>query len=243
MRKPYSSVWWLILPVCSTVITGLRLAAMQEQSGWRLGRPCGRPAGQPAALRRPEAATHRHPARPAWIKHIGHLRLVKWGDARTPSDPGPETVIIRDGHGRTVARITGPRVGVKWVGDLTGDGIPAVVLEVWGGATHAGYLYYVYSAGPQPRCLLAYDKENAMEDSDPWPEFEVKDLDGDGRRRSSPLTTDSPTGMRSRGGRRAMLAALECPSCSGSGGGALWTSRASTARGSDRDWPKPSRDF
>jgi hypothetical protein len=115
------------------------------------------------------------------VKRIGHLRLVKWGDARSPLDAGPETVIIRDGHARTVARITGPRVGIEWVGDLADDGIPVVDLEVCGGVTHAGYCYYAYAGGTEPRCLLAYDKENATEDSGPWPEFELKDLDGDGR--------------------------------------------------------------
>jgi hypothetical protein len=49
------------------------------------------------------------------------------------------------------------------------------------GVTHAGNVFYVYSGGSQPRCLLAYDKQNEMEDSGPWPEFEARDLDRDGR--------------------------------------------------------------
>jgi hypothetical protein len=187
VRKPYRSAWWLILPICSTLVTGLRLAAMREESD-RLERTRAAassptiPPGAPtlASVQPLDPRSHFSP-QPAWVKQIGQLRLVKWGDARTPPERGPETVIIRDGRGRTVARIRGPRVNVYWVGDLTGDGIPDVVLEVCGGVTHAGYVYYVYSAGPRPRCLLAYDKENNMEDSGLWPEFEVKDIDGDGR--------------------------------------------------------------
>jgi hypothetical protein len=121
-----------------------------------------------------------HRLQPKWVKHVGCLRLVKWGDGGDPSSDGRETLILRDALGRTVARITGHYAHVEWVGDLTGDGIPDVVLHAFEGVTHAGNVYYVYSAGPQPRCLLAYDKQNVAEDAGLWPEFRVEDLDGDG---------------------------------------------------------------
>src|SRR5712692_7649741 len=125
MWKPYRPVWWLILPICSTVVTALRLAAMREESD-RLERTRAAaasptvPPGAPtiASVQPPGSRPHLSP-QPAWVKRVGQLRLVKWGDARTPLDPGPETVIIRDERGRTVARITGPRVNVDGIGDLT----------------------------------------------------------------------------------------------------------------------------
>jgi hypothetical protein len=90
-------------------------------------------------------------------------------------------VILRDARGRTVARITGYRVAIERMQDLTADGIPEVVLQTWDGGAHGAFVYYVYSAGPRPRCLLAYNKNNDEDDPDNWPNFMVKDLEGDGR--------------------------------------------------------------
>src|SRR2546426_11887405 len=102
MRKPYRPVWWLILPICSTVVTGLRLAAMREESD-RLERtraaassptvPPGAPtmaSGQP-----PGSQRHFFP-RPAWVKRVGQLRLVKWGDQWSDYGGGRETLLLRE---------------------------------------------------------------------------------------------------------------------------------------------------
>src|SRR5712692_3690415 len=110
MWKPYRPVWWLILPICSTVVTALRLAAMREASD-RLERTRAAassptvPPGAPtvASVQPPGSRRHLSP-QPAWVKRVGQLRLVKWGD---PSGIDHETIILRDGRGRTVARISG----------------------------------------------------------------------------------------------------------------------------------------
>src|SRR5207302_1171337 len=78
---------------------------------------------------------HAHRPWPRWVKHIGHLQLVKWGDGGESSSEGRETIFLRDMGGRTVARITGHYAAVEWVGDLTGDGTPELVLHAWAGAT------------------------------------------------------------------------------------------------------------
>ncbi len=117
-------------------------------------------------------------ALPAWIKPVGQLRLVKWGNSASNGDR--ETVVLRDERGRTVARIAGYRVEIERIQDLTADGIPEVVLRTWSGGAHGAFVYYTYSAGPRPRCLLAYFKNNDEDDPAHWPNFEVKDLYGDG---------------------------------------------------------------
>lgn len=182
MRKPYRWMWWLILPACSTVVTGLRLATMQEQPAWKPGSlPVG-PTAQPAVLHHPEAFAGRQPVRPAWIKHIGHLRLVKWGDRADESCHMRETVVLWDERGRPVARITGYGVDLVMAQDLTGDGSPDVVLRTWSGGVHGGFVYYVYSAEWRSRCLLAYYKKNGGEESERWADLAVRDLNGDGRK-------------------------------------------------------------
>src|SRR5947209_1196276 len=109
MRKPYRSTWWLILPLCATVVTGLRLAAMQEERD-RLERARAAdfslavPPGAPRTVATPPLGSRRHLSpRPVWVKHVGQLRLVKWGD---PSGIDHETIILRDRRGRAVARIS-----------------------------------------------------------------------------------------------------------------------------------------
>jgi len=67
------------------------------------------------------------------------------------------------------------------VQDLTGDGIPDLVLRTWGAGVHGGCVYYIYSAGLRPRCLLAYYKRAADDDPDHEPDFQARDLGGDGR--------------------------------------------------------------
>lgn len=184
MRKPYGWVWWLILPVCSTVVTGLRLVATREESD-RLQRTCAAassptvPPGAPtiASVQPPRSRRHLSP-QPAWVKRVGQLRLVKWGD---PSGIDHETIMLRDSRGRTVARIAGHWVNLVQVQDLTGDGIPDLVLRIWTGCGHDASVYYVYSAGQKPRCLLAYYKRAADDDPDHEPDFQPRDLDGDGR--------------------------------------------------------------
>jgi hypothetical protein len=122
-------------------------------------------------------------ARREWAKRIGSLRLVKrnepqWGPEDEDSD---ETVIVQDSQGRTVARVAGHWVDVELVRDLTGDGIPEVVLRTWSGGAHGSFVYYIYSAGERPRCLLAYYKGNDEDDPAHWPNFEIRDLDSEGR--------------------------------------------------------------
>jgi hypothetical protein len=184
MRKPYRSVGWLLLPVCATVLTGLRLAALREERD-RLAR--GRavvispsvPSGAPAIASMPRTGSQRHfSPQPIWVKRVGQLRLIKWGDQWSDYGGDRETIILRDAHERTVARITGVRVDIEQIQDFTGDGTAEIVISAWGGYQHGPCVYYVYSAGVRPRCLLAYDQKAG--DGDPSTDFEPKDLDGDG---------------------------------------------------------------
>ncbi|HTE18052.1 MAG TPA: hypothetical protein VK689_06690 [Armatimonadota bacterium] len=120
-------------------------------------------------------------AKPESVERIGRYRLVKWS-RRWPAiktDNERETIILRDRKGAEVARISNYSVKVESHGDLTGDGYPEVVVTAWTGGAHASLFYYIYSLGRRPRCLLAYSKRNAEWAPDS-PDFEPKDLDGDG---------------------------------------------------------------
>ncbi len=70
---------------------------------------------------------------------------------------------------------------VELVRDLTGDGIPEVVLRTWNGGAHGSFVYYIFSADVRLRCLLAYYKGNDQYGPEQWTNFAVEDLDGDGR--------------------------------------------------------------
>ena len=118
---------------------------------------------------------------PVWTKQIGQYRIVKWSRPSTSEHSAAESILIRDRRGREVARITGNYVEIERVTDLTGDGFPDFVVRASKLGAHGPVSYYVFSLGRRPRCLLAYYKKNI--DSGPdSPDFEVKDLDGDGRK-------------------------------------------------------------
>jgi hypothetical protein len=187
MRKPQGSFWWLTLPLCSTMVTGLRLAVMREDRDRLQG---ARAAALTAAV--PPGAlgttSAQHPAsrrllspQPAWVKRIGQYELVKWDGTWPTSRKDCQVVILRNGLGRTVARIAGHLLDVEFVKDLIGDGPPELVLRSWSGGMHSSFVYYVYSLGRRPRCLLGYDKGNFESEVPDLPDFEAKDLDGNGR--------------------------------------------------------------
>lgn len=156
-------------PVPPGVRTSFRRATLPAIGGPITGR---------SSLRR-----QAHPARPEWVKRVGHLRLIKWSDLHSNYRTECETILLCDDGGRSVARIRGGRVEIERIQDLTEDGIPEVVLRTFSGVSHGGNAYYIYSAGARPRCLLAYDKQNEEEeDVEHWPDFEVRDLAADGRK-------------------------------------------------------------
>jgi hypothetical protein len=101
---------------------------------------------------------------------------------------GAQTAVIRQG-GRTVWQGTGFRFGYgdapgadpdsaaarpPAVRDLTGDGVPELVLHDWSGGAHCCFTFYVFTLGPR----LAVLDTLPLADSD-MARFE--DLDGDGR--------------------------------------------------------------
>jgi hypothetical protein len=124
------------------------------------------------------ASREKAPApRPEWVEQIGRYRLVKWRNpAAKPERLPRETLILRDARGRTVARLSDFGANLEYIGDLTGDRTPEVVLYTWTGGAHGSLVYYIYSLGRTPRCLLAYNKGNIDDRED----FEPKDLNGDG---------------------------------------------------------------
>jgi hypothetical protein len=89
-------------------------------------------------------------------------------------------MILRDSRGRTVARISGHWVNLVQVQDLTGEGVPDLVLRACDGGVHGGFVYYIYSAARRPRCLLAYYKKNGDDDPDCQPDLAAKEIDGNG---------------------------------------------------------------
>ena len=85
MRKPYRPVWWLILPICSTVVTGLRLAAMRGESG-RLERtratassPTVPPGAPTIAFVQPPGSRRHLSPQPAWGQRVGAGMLLVLG--------------------------------------------------------------------------------------------------------------------------------------------------------------------
>ena len=58
------------------------------------------------------------------------------------------------------------------VRDLTGDGVPEVVVSSWSGGAHCCFSYLVVELGETPRLLAAVDAADS--------EVEVRDADGDG---------------------------------------------------------------
>jgi hypothetical protein len=143
-------------------------------------------AEPPAGTRGTGAARH-----PRQERHIGRYRWVVWHDA-DPKEDGfdrEETGVLLDGKRRVVVSATDHRVELDFARDLTGDRTPEIVFHTWSGGAHGSFVYYVYSLGKSPQCLLVYDKNNL----DGWgedcayhgdlcfPDFQAKDLNGDGR--------------------------------------------------------------
>ncbi len=65
-----------------------------------------------------------------------------------------------------------PAVPASAVQDLTGDGVPELIVRAWSGGVHCCFGYLVVELGAAPRLLAALDTEDS--------EVEVKDTDGDG---------------------------------------------------------------
>jgi hypothetical protein len=123
----------------------------------------------------PLAAPHGPVAKQLWSVTVAGYRLVKWG-----RDGEIETLYLKDPKGRVVTmlrdfRVT-PLFGEKVAARrLVPGGPPTIVLTTWTGGAHGSNAYFVWSLGKRPRCLLAYNKNNAADAHD----FEFADLDGD----------------------------------------------------------------
>lgn len=163
------------LPISLLLILAFALMLLLQGAGrLRLARRARVVARTPISLTPPS-----HALQPEWIKRVGNYQLVKW--SRSPGDPREpaETIIIRDGRRREVARIHRYYLDIDEINDLTNDGWPEVVIMAAEPGAHGPAFYYVYSLGPRPRCLLAYAKGN-YDDGPDSPDFHPKDLDGDG---------------------------------------------------------------
>lgn len=128
------------------------------------------------------AAVLVHTYKPAWTQRVGTYTLVKWD--HPAKDDIVQTLYLKDRKGRVVTSIRDFHVGVEanfWEKapirkmDLNRDGVPEILLESWTGGAHGSCVYFLWSLGRHPRCLLAYDKNN-VNDND----LEFRDLDGDG---------------------------------------------------------------
>ncbi len=117
--------------------------------------------------------------KPAWTAKVGTYHFVKWPQNGYANDI--ERLFVKDRLGRMVTSITDHKVTPIFdekfePRDLNHDGVPEIVLSSWTGGAHGSSTYYVWSLGPHPKCLLAYDKNNIADGHD----FEFVDLDGDG---------------------------------------------------------------
>jgi hypothetical protein len=179
-----------LLGLCGLIAaTGLLKAGLDHLRVLELPPP-GPVAGAPTGLLPPQAKATVNPsglspdeeaARREWDKQIGALWLVKRNCPESGTRDYHETIALKDPRGRVVWRVSSYKIDVELVQDLTSDAVPEVVLRTWDGGAHGNLVYYVYSTGVKPHCLLAYDKGNDEDEPKRRPNFAVLDLDGDGR--------------------------------------------------------------
>lgn len=80
---------------------------------------------------------------------------------------GPRDERVYEAHGRKyrIEQVTlQADLGAEWCGDLTGDGVPEVLLTERTIGAHCCYTHYAVSLGPTPKRLLMWEKGDSAAD-------------------------------------------------------------------------------
>ncbi|MDI1446336.1 hypothetical protein [Polyangium sp. 6x1] len=95
---------------------------------------------------------------------VANLREAGPGSLRFVRVHGPNGKVVYEAHGRTERAGTDvfrQTLGADYCGDLTGDGVPEVVMTESSMGAHCCYTYYVISLVSPPRRILMWEKGDA----------------------------------------------------------------------------------